>query len=1400
MATSDPPPIPAAAKAAPEDDKAEGAAPPTSSLALALRSGDYGAGAAHPAAAAMRGSSPLPSSSGRDAGWLRSMLAAGGVGGWPTSGGGGASDGMLLLPDGVVGNTTVDAAVAPVFASEWRGRRSSPSPRPSAGRRRAAAGGSGSGGGDRGGGSGSGGSGSTPPASKTTDGEDNSSRKPCGHAASQPCSCNESAALASLTEWLGTVDVVTSARLLRRVLTLPFQPDAGLNITITRLAGSLMLHPGAPPLPPTMLLPDRPTGAPALPPPATLDVTAVAASTPSPSSSSPPRPQRSLPPAFPEPPLPTTAIAVGDDGSALTAPHEAAPLSLPLPPPPSPLSQVQAALLAAAVTPPRPHPPTTTLPPSASPLPGFKRVTLRRLGDSCALLGSDTPTYPLPPGMVAGGGAPQVSLHLREAAQPFTPADVVDLYLDNVLGGIPGAALCLHSGGRVTGYGVVPTLDLLSLSSPPVEPAEVERVAAALLQFLTTSCAADGGVYWLSKAPGDPTLRLHDVLPPPPPPGATTPSTMPPAHEAMYRYQLAALCLHHAQALAPRERAFATAAAAAATATSTSAAGAAPAPNPAAALSHVQSLRRSLLAQGATMAARAAVCLETAAAGEVGAPRPTRGGAGSGVTVRDVRALQVRIHWQRARCYAAAAQAVGAAAAGSAADEAAVSAASRGKASTSSRRHHKGKARRSAHADGGAGVPAPPPVPADADARLSAWNACARQLVEALALSRAAAERCHARHSDGGGGGGDSTSASEGEVSGSDGEGGGGGLPGACVCESHSRLCIALSAATMRVAGDLAAAHAANLPLALRVVADALAALPAWTTPPLQIARRLLTVAAADALGQAATVAAAGALGAAGAACCRVVSSPPLSALVTGAITTTTDDDSHRGAAGVVLSAGVGPSLLTRLRVAARGDSGAGVDVAHTLALAAVALYEAAVVDLRLPEHDGGGGGGGGVDGSGGGGWALPPAPAAHAPTLAPDASQQLPPDGYLFWGDDAVDYVACLRRLGSSLNTCGEAGMAALRGSTGAGGGGSSSDATANPALPVACFMRAAAAFDACGDTTNSCIAHCNAARGLQVIAHDECASTAAGVSGGGGGGSGGSGAADDAAIGVIVAATAAAAVDAGGSALESMPSRACCGCVTHVAAAARAWATALNVGGGAFTRACGISGDGSAAAVGMAGDTLASLLLVAGVDVSHAGSTGCDAGIGGCVGAVLATRLFQAAAAVAGRAGVPPRAAAAVYQRALHARRRCACPPGAATTCAAGKVAVAASLSAAAMYVSAPLHNSDLAASVLRDALVGACGGVAAPAAVDALLGFVALSPATGAGIAAATAACVAAACEAEYDTVCAVVRGALARAAAGTSADSAAAWRAAYAALLHDRRGATVVATLTALSKSQ
>ena len=109
------------------------------------------------------------------------------------------------------------------------------------------------------------------------------------------------------------------------------------------------------------------------------------------------------------------------------------------------------------------------------------------------------------------------SVHLREASKPITHAEALDLYLDARLGGASALAVCLHSGGKMVGYDLVKTEDVLSLargsgsSDVELSAKDVEVGALSLLRFLQDSCVRDGS-YLLYRSGGeDTTLRLFDL-------------------------------------------------------------------------------------------------------------------------------------------------------------------------------------------------------------------------------------------------------------------------------------------------------------------------------------------------------------------------------------------------------------------------------------------------------------------------------------------------------------------------------------------------------------------------------------------------------------------------------------------------------------------------------------------------------------------------------------------------------------------------------------------------------------------------------------------------------------------------------------------------------------------------
>ena len=108
------------------------------------------------------------------------------------------------------------------------------------------------------------------------------------------------------------------------------------------------------------------------------------------------------------------------------------------------------------------------------------------------------------------------SVHLRDVSKPMSHAEALDLYLDAKLGGATALALCLHNGGKMVGYDLVKTEDVLSLSRGSgsdvnLSAKDVEVGALSLLRFLQDSCVRDGSYLLYRSGGDDTTLRLFDL-------------------------------------------------------------------------------------------------------------------------------------------------------------------------------------------------------------------------------------------------------------------------------------------------------------------------------------------------------------------------------------------------------------------------------------------------------------------------------------------------------------------------------------------------------------------------------------------------------------------------------------------------------------------------------------------------------------------------------------------------------------------------------------------------------------------------------------------------------------------------------------------------------------------------
>ncbi|CAI5471654.1 unnamed protein product [Closterium sp. Yama58-4] len=95
-----------------------------------------------------------------------------------------------------------------------------------------------------------------------------------------------------------------------------------------------------------------------------------------------------------------------------------------------------------------------------------------------------------------------VSLHLVDVEHESSPLVWLDIWLDNLMAGVPELAICYHHKGAVQGYELLHCDDVFLLKclardgSASFYPHAVRDSALAILAFLQEKCARSPGTYW----------------------------------------------------------------------------------------------------------------------------------------------------------------------------------------------------------------------------------------------------------------------------------------------------------------------------------------------------------------------------------------------------------------------------------------------------------------------------------------------------------------------------------------------------------------------------------------------------------------------------------------------------------------------------------------------------------------------------------------------------------------------------------------------------------------------------------------------------------------------------------------------------------------------------------------
>ncbi|GJP39932.1 hypothetical protein CLOM_g24250 [Closterium sp. NIES-68] len=144
---------------------------------------------------------------------------------------------------------------------------------------------------------------------------------------------------------------------------------------------------------------------------------------------------------------------------------------------------------------------------------GFARVVFWQFEHLRLFLGSDLILF-------SNEKHAAVSLHLVEVELESSPLVWLDIWLDNLMAGVPELAICYHHKGVVQGYELLHADDVFLLKclardgSSSFFPHAVRDSALAILRFLQDKCVHSPGTYWLRKDAGTDVLQLFDLTPP----------------------------------------------------------------------------------------------------------------------------------------------------------------------------------------------------------------------------------------------------------------------------------------------------------------------------------------------------------------------------------------------------------------------------------------------------------------------------------------------------------------------------------------------------------------------------------------------------------------------------------------------------------------------------------------------------------------------------------------------------------------------------------------------------------------------------------------------------------------------------------------------------------------------
>ncbi|XP_073963657.1 erythroid differentiation-related factor 1 [Choristoneura fumiferana] len=148
-----------------------------------------------------------------------------------------------------------------------------------------------------------------------------------------------------------------------------------------------------------------------------------------------------------------------------------------------------------------PEPETRSEPPNEH---LYNRNVLWTFEDIQMLIGSDLPIF-------GDKDRPCVSLRLRDAREPINVLTGIDYWLDNLMCNVPEVLMCYHIDGIVQKYEPMKTEELPNMENSKFSPKVVRNVAQNILSFLKHNATKAGHTYWLFKGPRDDVVKLYDL-------------------------------------------------------------------------------------------------------------------------------------------------------------------------------------------------------------------------------------------------------------------------------------------------------------------------------------------------------------------------------------------------------------------------------------------------------------------------------------------------------------------------------------------------------------------------------------------------------------------------------------------------------------------------------------------------------------------------------------------------------------------------------------------------------------------------------------------------------------------------------------------------------------------------